>query len=96
MSYFCERFFDNHNILIDDGIDLYLLNASVNNVEIVLPNCENDDGLYFVIFCENKDYVAKISCYGSQEFFNIGASIICTNVAERYNFVSFGGKWLII
>lgn len=96
MSYFCDRIYDNHNIIIDDGIEFYLIDAGANNVEIVLPDCDNNDGLYFVILCENKDYQAKISCYGSQVIFNIGANIIFANVGEKYNFVSYSGKWYII
>lgn len=96
MSYYPEEIYENKEIDINEGVNLYVLNAVSDTIKITLPNCFEIDGINIVIYCKNNDKGCIILCYGDQLIDNIGSTIEMSIVGENYNFVSYNSNWYII
>ena len=93
MSYSSYIINANYAGLISDGYNMYILDASLNSVILILPDCSSNDGLYYVVYCKDLTNSCNILCYGSQSIDNIGTSISFSTQGQKYNFVSYQGIW---
>jgi hypothetical protein len=95
MSYAILTLTNNYSSTIVDGYNMYIIDATSNNVTLTLPDCNGYDSLYYTVYCVNSANTATISVYGTQSIANVGNSVGIT-AGNHYNFVSFNGNWYSI